>query len=256
MDIDYQSMIRIVSQIVWPIGRISGLVISAPFFSSNLISSRIKLLFIFMVSWSCSFLVPPELTLSNFNSLYCVYIIQELVVGILMGFILQLVFQIFILSGQIISMQSGLGFAVMVDPASQASVPFVSQYFSMMITLMFLSLNGHIAILDTLFGSFSTMPIGKVLIPNNTVWGIMDFSGWMFKEAVLVSIPAIFSLLVVSLAFGIITRVAPQLNLFSMGFPITLLFAILLIKVCLSSVGNRMIESLELGMSFIVRMLH
>lgn len=256
MNIDYQSMLKIISQIIWPLGRFSGLFLSAPFFSSPLIPTRIKIVFIFILSWVCAFMVPAELSFEHFNGLYVVYMVQEIVFGMLMGFILQLVFQVFVLVGQIIAFQAGLGFAVMVDPMSSASVPIISQFYSLMIMLVFLSLGGHTALLETLMNSFKMMPIGSIYLENDMVWRVIVFSGWMFKESVLVSIPAIISLLLLSLSIGIVTRVAPQLNIFSLGFPITLLMSIVIIQICLPSVGEQMIESLEQGMHLIIGLLH
>lgn len=255
MNLDYQTMIRTFSQVVWPMGRIGGLILSAPVFSSHLLPGRIKILFAFALSWICAPLIPQQLSFINFNGFYLVYIVQELFLGILMGFTLQLVFQIFVLGGQIISMQAGLGFAVMVDPSSKASVPLISQLYLMMTILVFLSLNGHLAILDALMNSFNMMPIGQTSIDNTMVWQVIMFSGWMFKEAVLISIPAILSLLIVSLSFGIMARAAPQLNIFSLGFPITLLMGMVIIKVGLPSVMTQITESIEQGMHFILGML-
>ena len=255
MNVDYQTMIKILSQVIWPMGRITGLFLIAPFFSAPQIPMRIKVLFIMVLSWVCSLSVPPQLSFLNFNGLYLVYMIQEIAFGLLMGFVLLLVFQIFLLGGQIISMQAGLGFAVMIDPTSKASVPLVSQIYSLMTILMFLALNGHLALLEALITSFKVMPIGGLSVDNAMVWGVINFSGWMFKEGVLISIPATISLLLVSLSFGIITRVSPQLNIFSLGFPITLLMSILIIQICMPSVGAQMIESLDQGMQIIFGMV-
>ncbi len=100
------------------------------------------------------------------------------------------------------------------------------------------------------------MPIGQVNIDNSALWQVIMFSSWMWREGVLISIPAILSMLVVSLAFGIMTRVAPQLNIFSLGFPITLLMSMLVIKISMPTVGLEMVSSLEHGMEFIMGMLH
>lgn len=255
MNLDYQNMIQGLSQIIWPMGRIGGLLLTVPVFSSIMLPSRIKVFFLLALSWTCASFVAPGLSFINFNGLYLVYIIQELFFGLLIGFVLQLVFQIFVIGGQIISMQAGLGFAIMVDPATKASVPLISQLYLMMITLVFLALNGHLALLGALIDSFRVMPIGNITLDNSMVWNVILFSGWMFKEAVLISIPAILSLLIVNLSFGIMTRVAPQLNIFSLGFPITLLMGIVIIKVALPTVGTQMAVSIEQGMHFIIGML-
>jgi flagellar biosynthetic protein FliR len=256
MDIDYQSMVTMISQIFWPIGRFSGLFLSAPFFSSTLIAVRIKVLFILLLSFVCSFMVPVQLSLEHFTGLYLVYMVQEVSYGILMGFVLQIVFQVFLLVGQIISMQAGLGFAVMVDPTSKASVPLVSQIYSFMILLLFLSLNGHTALLEVFINSFKIMPVGTIHIDKGVVWGVIAFSGWMMNEAVLIAIPAIISLLLVSLAFGIVARVAPQLNVFALGFPVTLIMSIFIMLITLTSMGDQMVSCLETGMNLITGMLH
>lgn len=256
MNLDYQTMTGALSQVVWPLVRISGLMLTVPVFSSNFIPSRIKVIFVFALSWVCSPFISTQLSFLNFNGLYVVYVIQELLLGMLMGFALQLVFQVFVLGGQIISMQAGLGFAVMVDPSSKASVPLVSQLYLMMTTLTFLALNGHLTLLDALINSFNMMPVGKGAIDNTMIWHVLMFSGWMFKEAVLVSIPAILSLLIVSMSFGIMARVAPQLNIFSLGFPITLLMAMVIIKIDLPGMGAEIANSIEQGMHFIKGMLH
>lgn len=255
MNVDYQTMISAMSQVIWPMGRIGGLLLTVPVFSSVLLPSRIKIFFLCALSWVCSYFVPSQLSFINFNGMYLAYIVEELFFGMLMGFVLQLVFQVFVLGGQIISMQAGMGFAVMVDPSSKASVPLISQFYMMMVTLVFLALNGHLALLDALIDSFRLMPIGNNQVNASMVWNVIMFSGWMFKEAVLISIPAILSLLIVSLSFGIMTRVAPQLNIFSLGFPITLLMGFIIIKVGLSTVGTQMAESIEHGMHFIIGML-
>ena len=256
MDFDYQTLIRMISQVIWPFARIGGLIISVPVFSSVLIPTRIKVVFMFVLGWICAPLVPAELTFLHFNGLYLVYVAQEVFLGMLMGFILQLAFQVFILGGQIISMQAGMSFAVMVDPASKSSVPLVGQLYLMMLTLIFLALNGHLVIIESLLESYKVMPISHASVSQSTLWNVIIFSSWMFKKALLISIPAMLSLLVVSLSFGVMARAAPQLNIFSLGFPITLVMGIIIIKIGLPSVAAQMVEIIEDGMRFLAGMLH
>lgn len=256
MTLDYASMLRLLSQVIWPIGRVSGFLLTVPLFSSSVIPSRVKLFFLFALLWVCAPFVPEQLTLTQFNSLYVGYMMQELLFGLLMGFVLQLVFQVFVLVGQIISMQAGLGFAVMVDPSTRANMPLISQFYLMLVTLLFLALNGHLAIISALIESFRLMPVGQVVMDSSFVWQVIIFSGWMFKQAVLISIPAILALLIVSLSFGIMARVSPQLNVFSLGFPVTLLVGMLVIKLSLSPLGAQFSNCLEQGMQLIKGMLH
>lgn len=256
MTVDYQTMIGMFSQVVWPLGRIGGLMLVVPVFSSVLIPPRIKMIFILALSIVSAPFVPHELSFLNFEGYYLVYMMQEFFLGLMMGFILQLVFQVFVLGGQLISMQTGLGFAVMVDPSTKASVPLISQLFLMMVSLIFLTLNGHLALLDGLINSFKVLPIGDVAIDNTLLWKVITFSSWMFKEALLISIPAVLSLLVVNLSFGIMARAAPQLNIFSLGFPITLLMGMLVLFVGMASFGSQMNEAIEEGMNMVIGILH
>lgn len=255
MTVDYENMIYLLSQIFWPMVRIGGLMLSVPVFSSNLISARIKMAFVFALGVICSSMVPPQMSFLHFNVMFLAYLFEELALGILMGFVLDLVFQVFLLGGQIIAMQAGLGFATMVDPSSKASVPLIAQFYLLMVTLVFLSLNGHLLILDTLIQSFKLMPIGQVNIDNGLIWPVLNFSGWMFKEGVLVAIPAILSLLIVSMSFGVMARVSPQLNIFSIGFPITLLMGIVIIYMTLPGVASQISDSLAEGMNLLKGML-
>ncbi|WED43748.1 flagellar biosynthetic protein FliR [Legionella cardiaca] len=256
MNINYSEMINLFSKIVWPLPRISSLFLTMPLISSVLVPVRIRIVFSMTLAFLCAPAIADSLSLLHFDGHYIAFVVYEILLGILMGFILQLVFQVFILGGQIIAMQAGLGFAIMVDPASKASVPLLSQFYLMMISLIFLSLNGHLAVLNALLSSFREMPIGNVDISLSALGSILTFSGWMFKEAVLVALPAILALLIVNLAFGIMTRVAPQLNIFSMGFPITLLMGMVIIHISLPGVSSQIADSLEQGMQLIMGLLH
>lgn len=248
MQIQYETLLTQWSQLLWPMGRITGLLLTMPIFSTAMVPTRVKIIFMLVLAFVCAPWIPEDLTLTHFQGIYLVYLLQELLRGVVMGFILLIVFQAFVLAGQILAMQSGMGFAVMVDPASRASVPLVSQFYLFLVSLIFLSLNGHLALLDALLESFKILPPGKGSMSTSTLWQVITFSGWMFKEALLIALPAVFSLLIVSLSFGVMARVAPQLNIFALGFPVTLLMGIILMKVSLPNVVSQVVESIEEGL--------
>ncbi|WP_028388416.1 flagellar biosynthetic protein FliR [Legionella fairfieldensis] len=255
MHLNYQAMINQFSQIIWPLPRISGVFLSMPLISSPMVPVRVRLVFALALAFLCASFIPDNLSLLYFEGRYLLIVCYELLIGLLMGFVLQLVFQVFVIGGQVIAMQAGLGFATMMDPGSKASVPLVSQLYLMMISLLFLVLNGHLALLETLLASFQQMPVGTQ--PKlSAIGSVIAFSGWMFKEAVLVALPAILALLIVNLAFGVMTRVAPQLNIFSMGFPLTLLMGMVIIRISLPGVASQITDSLEQGMRLITGILH
>ena len=256
MNLNYQALISHFSQVIWPLPRISGLFLTIPLISSMLIPLRIRIAFALALAFVCAPFISDKMSFLHFEGRYVAIVFHELCLGLLMGFILQLVFQIFVIGGQVIAMQAGLGFATMVDPATKASVPLVSQLYLMMVSLMFLVLNGHLAALDALMSSFREMPVGTMNLGLSAIGSVLAFSGWMFKESVLVALPAIIALLIVNLAFGVMTRVAPQLNIFSIGFPISLIMGMVIIRISLPGVADQIADSLEKGMRLIIGIVH
>lgn len=256
MELNYQSLISQYSQFIWPLPRITSLFLTMPVLSTKLIPVRIKLVFSLAFALICAPFISENLSFLNFKPVFIGYLFNEILLGVLMGFILQMVFQVFVIGGQIIAMQAGLGFATMVDPASRASVPLISQFYLIMISLLFLALNGHLAIFDALISSFHEMPVGTISSGLSAVGSVIAFSGWMMKESVLIALPAIVALLIVNLAFGVMTRVAPQLNIFSMGFPITLLMGFVIIKISIYGVVAKFSDGLMQGMHLVKGILH
>jgi flagellar biosynthetic protein FliR len=162
-----------------------------------------------------------------------VNVMLQLAAGIGLGFATMLFFQLFVIAGQFIGMQMGLGFAAMVDPGNGVQVTVLSQFFLMLVTLTFIAMNGHLVLLEVLVAGFKQFPLGTGLPLNELALEIVRMGGWMFMGGVLVALPAVISLLVVNLAFGVMSRSAPQLNVFSLGFPFSLLFGLLIVWVLL-----------------------
>jgi flagellar biosynthetic protein FliR len=156
-------------------------------------------------------------------------VFQELLIGIAMGFMLQVVLQVFVLTGQFVAMKMGLGFAAMNDPSSGVSVTVLSQFYLLMATLLFLSINGHIVVIQMLVDSFSSLPIGGEGLSFDGFILIVSMGSWMFSTALVLTLPLFTSLLIVNMSFGVMSRSAPQMNVFTVGFPITLIFGLLLI---------------------------
>jgi len=255
MTIDYPIFIQYYSQLIWPLARISGLFLSMPLISSTMLPRRIRALFTLAIAFVCAPLISPQMSFLNFQGSFILIAAQEVLLGIVMGFAIQIVFQIFILAGQIVAMQAGLGFATMIDPTSRASVPLLGQLYLFMVSLLFLALDGHIATLGALLDSFQQFPVGKMSWHFESILGLIKMSGWMFKQGVLVALPAILSMLIVSFTFGIMTKVAPQLNIFSIGFPITLLMGIIIIRFGLPGLSQQIEQSLSVGINTVYRMI-
>jgi flagellar biosynthetic protein FliR len=142
---------------------------------------------------------------------------------------MQLFFQAFVFGAQMIAMQMALGLASMVDPANGISVTVLAQYFLLLVTLVFVATNGHIVMFEVLLESFRYLPVGSGWDAWAAGWSIAHAASWMFLSGLLLALPAVTALLVVNLAFGVMTRAAPQLNVFSLGFPVSLVFGLAIV---------------------------
>jgi flagellar biosynthetic protein FliR len=148
-------------------------------------------------------------------------LIQQIIVGLALGFTLRLIFTAVEMAGELAGLQMGLGFASFYDPLNAAYTPIVARWMGMIAALAFLVLNGHLYMLSTLVESFHTLPIGQ-MFPHQGYFAVAQWGGSIFVYALQISMPILAALLITNIALGILTRAAPQLNLFAVGFPITL----------------------------------
>jgi flagellar biosynthetic protein FliR len=224
-----------VGSFVLPLFRITALLMFMPIIGTQLVSARVRL---YLALAICVVLMPtlpamPEVDAISLQAF--IWIAQEILIGVMLGFTLQLFFQIFAIAGQIVAMQMGLGFASMVDPANGISVPVIGQVFMILVTLLFLAMNGHLVVFEVLAESFFTLPVGGGFLVDS-YWDIANKLSWVLGAALLLVLPAITALLVVNLAFGVMTRAAPQLNIFSIGFPLTLVLGMVIVWIGMADI--------------------
>ena len=155
-----------------------------------------------------------------------------------MGVVLQVVSAAIVVGGQAISNSMGLGMANMVDP-NIGNVPLLSVFLLIISTLIFLGLGGHLLIIIYLVETFKSMPIGQEVIPIDFLRFIVDWSSMVFLGALLLALPIIVSLLFINLGIGVITRAAPALNIFAVGFPAMILAGIILLSISMTSIAYR-----------------
>lgn len=214
-----------VGSFMLPLFRIASLLMVMPIIGTKLVPGRVRL---YLALAICAVLAPTLPPIAPFDavSLRAILLIaQEILIGVMMGFTLQLFFHLFSVAGQIIAVQTGLGFAAMVDPGNGVSVPVLAQMLLMLVTLLFLAMNGHLVVFEVLAESFITLPVGTGLSTTH-YWELAGKLGWVFGAGLLLVLPAVTALLVVNLAFGLMTRAAPQLNIISIGFPLTMVLGL------------------------------
>jgi len=194
---------------ILPFARIGAMFIEMPVLGNQLIPKRVRLLLAIVVTM----VMMPHIALmpvADFLSIdAAILIMKQILIGLCMGFVMQLLVQMFIVAGQIIAMQSGLGFASMIDPANGASIPMVAQFYMLLVTLIYLSLNGHLIMLEMLAQSFQSLPLDAEF-STQIFWDLSGLLSWVFQGAVFISLPIIISMLVINLSLGVLARSAPQ----------------------------------------------
>jgi flagellar biosynthetic protein FliR len=238
---------------VWPFFRIAGVVMVAPVFGARLVPQRVRLAMSVAATYALAPLVPavPPFSLSLASGFT---VAQELLIGIAMGFCLQMIFDALIIAGQTIAMSMGLGMATMIDPQRGISVPVVSQFFVIMGMLIFLALGGHLATVRLISESFEILPIGRPL-GDNGLWAVATYGSEMFAGALRIALPAATALLVANIAFGVMSRAAPTLNLFAVGLPAGLLVGFLLLLLNIGHMSALLAEFLTSTLTYLTAAL-
>lgn len=233
MLITTQQILDAVALGMWPFVRITGLCMVAPVIGGRLVPVRVRILFAAVLTLIVVPLVDtPTPQMLGLGA--AIVAVREVAVGLAMGFAIQMVFDALVIGGQTIAMSMGLGFATMVDP-QRGSMPVLSHFYVLIGTLMFLALNAHLALVGVLVESFRLLPPGAEGLAAERAWDLVSFGSRMFSGAMQMALPAVASLLVVNLAFGVMSRAAPNLNLFAVGFPVTMLLGFIILA---ASVGN------------------
>lgn len=237
MDLLVAEVVERFYMLLWPMIRISAFLLAAPFFSLQSVTVRLRVLLAVLLTWMVYPLTDWP-TLDPFSALGLREVFNQVFIGVLMGLILQVVNAALVVGGQAISASMGLGMANMVDP-NMGNVPVIAQFLIICSTLLFLGLGGHVLVITLLLESFKILPIGE-MIANQALMGlVIQWSSMVFLGAVLLAMPILVSLLFINLGLGVITRAAPALNIFAVGFPAMILAGIILLAMTMNSIGYR-----------------
>lgn len=211
-----------VSAWIWPFFRILGLFTTAPVLSMRMVPRRVRigLAALVIIAAEPSLPVPPPIALNSPEAL--MVMIQQVLIGLTMGFAARVVFAAIEFAGELIGLQMGLNFASFFDPLSGGQITAVSRFYGTVASWLFIVMNGHLMLTAALIQSFDAFPVSaqplaflKVVQPH--VWGAE-----VFKLGLWVSLPVVAMLALTNLVMGLVARVAPQMNIFSIGFPITI----------------------------------
>lgn len=206
----------------FPFARILALIASAPVLGNKQIPAHVKVGVALMLTLiiAPTLDTQPDIEVSSAAGLFI--LMQQILVGLAMGFVMRLIFTAVEMSGELAGMQMGLGFASFYDPINASNNQVVAQFMGILAVLAFLSMNGHLYMISALAESFHVFPIST---SQPSAGGLHVVASWgtsIFTYSLQLALPVIAALLLTNLALGILTRSAPQLNIFSIGFPITL----------------------------------
>ncbi len=217
----------------FPLVRILALMASAPVFNNRASPARVRLGVGLVVTLALAPVLPPMPAIPPGSWLGLAVIAQEIVIGLLLGFTIRLIFAAIDIAGSVISMQMSLSFALSYDPQTAGQTPVLSEFLTLFTTLIFLAMNGHLLTLQILAESFKLLPVGLSPIDAGGFAALLAWSSIIFSAGLLLALPLITTLSIANLAMGVLARVAPQLNIFAVGFPVTLLagFALLMFSI-------------------------
>ena len=240
---------------MWPLFRIAAIVATAPVLGARYVPGRVKILLVLALTLIIAPNVNDVPVVDPISLPALAIIAQQLVIGAATGLLMAMVFSAFVVGGEIVATQMGLGFASVVDPQMGVQTPVISQFYVVLVSLVFVSLNGHLVIIRELADSFTTMPISAQGVDRDTFWHLVSWADHMFKGAVLMALPAITTLLIVNVALGIIMRAAPQFNILSIGFPVTLMIGFVVMLVTLPVIVPQFVQALEVGIQGVRQIL-
>jgi len=239
LELTGNQLTSMVGTVYWPFMRIGALISTAPIFSARMVPLRIRLLLALALTWMIVPVLPPAPAIDPLSAVGLMTTAQQIAIGVATGFLLQMVFAALVFGGQVVAMSMGLGFAAMADPQNGVQVPVVSQYYMILGTLFFLSLDGHLALIELVAGGFQSLPVGPIGLTLDAVWAVVGWAGNIFVGGVMIALPAVTAIMLTNLAFGVITRAAPQLNIFAVGFPVTILVGFVMVLFSISHVLPR-----------------
>jgi flagellar biosynthesis protein FliR len=239
-----------VAQGFFPFARIGACLMVAPVFGARFVPARTRIILAVALTALVVPLIPAP-AIAPFSPQGFVAVFQQLLIGVAFGFALQVVFDALALAGQLLANSMGLSFAFNVDPLRGSSTPALGQLYVILATLTFLALGGHLALIEMLVASLYTLPVGVTGLGQEGLWALILWGGTLFSGAISIALPGVTALLIVNLAFGVVSRAAPSLNLFAVGFPVSLVVGLLVVLAGIAPLQTSFIELLGKGFAFL-----
>ena len=244
-----------ISLFLWPFCRFTGLFLIAPIFSQSSVPHAVKLGWALITTVVVSPLLPPLPAVPLFSWASVGIIAEQILIGVTIGLIVQVVFAAIHAAGEYIGLQMGLAFATFFSPDSGANTMILSRVFYAFAILMFAAIDGHLLMVEVLVRSFDFLPIGTLGVNASVFEHVARFGTVVFSSGILLALPVFGALLIVNLTLGILNRSAPQLTVFSVGFPMSLTLGLVLMMVLTTELGGYLQRLFRVAFTMIEQVL-
>jgi flagellar biosynthetic protein FliR len=228
MELVFSQLLALLSALWWPFCRIAAALFAAPVLGEAMVPATVRVLLALVLSVAMLPAVHAPAAIDPWTLYGILATVEQVIIGAVLGLAFHLVMSAIMVLGYLVSSQMGLSMAVMNDPINGASSDVVSALLNVLFILIFFSVDGHLVLAGVLGASFRAWPVGSGI--ENLALQAMAFNvAWVFSAALLLAVPVVFSALVVQLGFGFLNRIAPSLNLFSLGFSLVTLFGLFML---------------------------
>ena len=238
--------------LLWPAARILAMFSIAPLFGHASVPVTVKVGLGILLSIAIAPGLPPLPDVAPFSGDGLLILVQQMLIGFALGFAIRLVFAAVELAGELAALSMGLSFSSFFDPLSQSEASSISQFFGWLALMVFIASNLHLAMLATLAKSFVALPVSATPMGTGPFRLLAGYGGQVFALGLQLALPVIAALLVANLALGILNKAAPQLNLFGIGFPVTLGTGFLMISVVLPYLSAPLMTAMERALALLV----
>lgn len=211
-----------ITPLLWPFIRVLSLFGTMPVFAQRTVPARLRVALAFLIALCSQAALPAMPVVPLDSAVGLMMVAQQVVIGVSLGFAVRVVFGAVEFAGELIGLQMGMNFAGYFDPMSGGTATASSRFFGTMVAWLFIVINGHLTVIAAVIQSFQAFPVspepfGFLRVAQPQVWGAE-----LFSLGTWIALPIVAMLLFVNLVLGVISRVASQLNVFSIGFPITM----------------------------------
>jgi flagellar biosynthesis protein FliR len=211
-----------VSPLIWPFLRVLAVFSAAPIFSARSVSLRTRIGMALVLALCLQPALPPQDMVALNSPDAFAAVAQQLAVGLSIGLAVRIVFSAIEMAGELVGLQMGLNFAGYFDPSTNQQTSTVGRFFGNTAMLLFLVLNGHLLVVQALAASFQAFPVGDGALTTVRTLRLHELGGLIFAYGLWIALPMVGMLLFINVVMGIISRIAPQMNVFAIGFPLTL----------------------------------